>query len=61
MKGITKIASGAEDTNQASIAHFAENGADSKSKVEQHGQDGVALVAISLVKESRDRQEFCRW
>src|SRR5260370_10421295 len=58
MKGMTKIASGAEDMNQASIAHFAENGADPRARLNNMGKMGPRSWRFHLSRSLEIANDF---
>lgn len=47
-KGMTKIARSAEDMNQASVADFAENGADPRARLNNMGKMGPGSWRFQL-------------
>src|SRR5436190_13080942 len=58
MKGMTKIASGAEDINQASIAHFTENGADPRARLNNMGKMGPRSWRSHLSRSLEIAKDF---
>ena len=55
---MTKIASGAEDINQASITHFPENGADPRARLNNMGKMGPRSWRFHLSRSLEIAKDF---